>query len=64
VLLALPLSTGTVASLGRYLWVILPVFVMMGESLYKSGWRWPILITSTLGMLWQAFLFGGGWEVI
>jgi hypothetical protein len=64
VMLALPLSTGTVASLGRYVWVILPVFVVMGESLYKSGWRWPILITSTLGMLWQAFLFGGGWEVI
>lgn len=64
VMLALPLSTGTVASLGRYVWVILPVFIVMGESLYKSGWRWPILITSTLGLLWQSFLFGGGWEVI
>ncbi|MDB5385600.1 MAG: putative integral rane protein, partial [Planctomycetaceae bacterium] len=64
VMLALPLSTGTVASLGRYVWVILPVFVVMGESLYKSGWRWPILITSTVGLLWQSFLFGGGWEVI
>lgn len=64
VMIILPLSTGTVASLGRYVWVILPVFVVMGESLYKSGWRWPILITSTFGLLWQAFLFGGGWEVI
>jgi hypothetical protein len=64
VMVALPLSTGTVASLGRYVWVILPVFVVMGESLCKSRWRWPILITSILGLLWQSFLFGGGWEVI
>jgi hypothetical protein len=64
VMFVLPLTSETVASLGRYVWLILPVFVVMGESLYKSGWRWPILIASTLGLLWQSFLFGGGWEVI
>lgn len=64
VMVLLPLSTGTVASLGRYVWVILPVFVVMGERLKDSGWRWPIVLASTCGLLWQAFLFGGGWEVI
>lgn len=64
VMILLPLSTGTVASLGRYVWVILPVFVVMGERLKDSGWRWPIVLVSTCGLLWQAFLFGGGWEVI
>ncbi len=64
VMILLPLSTGTVASLGRYVWIILPVFVVMGERLAKSGWRWPIVLASSCGLLWQAFLYGGGWEVI
>lgn len=64
VMILLPLSTGTVASLGRYVWVILPIFVVMGEKLSNSGWRWPIVLASSCGLLWQAFLYGGGWEVI
>lgn len=64
VMILLPLSTGTVASLGRYAWVILPVFIVMGESLARSHWKWAIVLISTVGLLWQSFLFGGGWEVI
>ena len=64
VMILLPLSTGTVASLGRYVWIILPIFVVMGERLANSGWRWPIVLASSCGLLWQAFLYGGGWEVI
>lgn len=64
VMILLPLSTGTVASLGRYVWIILPVFVVMGERLATSGWRWPIVMASTAGLLAQSFLYGGGWEVI
>ncbi len=64
VMILLPLSTGTVASLGRYVWVIVPIFVVMGERLSKSGFRWPVVLASTCGLLWQAFLYGGGWEVI
>ncbi|MES2790667.1 MAG: mannosyltransferase family protein [Planctomycetota bacterium] len=64
VMILLPLSTGTVASLGRYVWIILPIFVVMGERLAHSKWRWPIVLASTCGLLWQAFLYGGGWEVI
>ena len=64
VMILLPMSTGTIASLGRYVWIILPVFVVMGERLSKSGWRWPVVMASTCGLLWQAFLYGGGWEVI
>lgn len=64
VMILLPLSTGTVASMGRYVWVIVPVFVVMGERLKDSGWRWPIVLASSCGLLWQAFLYGGGWEVI
>lgn len=64
VMIALPLSTGTVASLGRYVWIILPIFVVMGERLARSGWRWPIVLASTCGLVWQTFLYGGGWEII
>jgi hypothetical protein len=64
VMILLPMSSGTIASLGRYVWVIMPIFVVMGERLSNSGWRWPIVLASTAGLLWQAFLYGGGWEVI
>ncbi len=64
VMILLPLSTGTVCSLGRYVWIILPIFVVMGERLANSGWRWPIVMVSTCGLLWQTFLYGGGWQII
>ena len=62
--LILPLTTGTVASLGRYLWVALPFFVVAGRGLPKSHWRWPMVVVSSLLLVISAFLFGGGWEMI
>ncbi len=63
-MILLPLSTGMNATMGRYVWVIVPIFVVMGEQLSQSTIRWLILVASTGGLLWQAFLFGGGWEMI
>ena len=63
-MIALPFATGTAASLGRYVWAILPVFLVMGHQLRQSRLRWLILTVSLGLLMWQAYLYGGGWEVI
>lgn len=64
--MVLLLITGasSLASIGRYCWVIMPVFVAAGWRLSSSRFRWPMLAAMTLGLCWSAFLFGGSWEII
>jgi Gpi18-like mannosyltransferase len=63
-MLAMPLSTGTILSMGRYIWAILPLFMVMADDYRTSNLRWPIAIAGGLVGLWLAFLFGGGWVVV
>jgi len=63
-MLLLPMATGTLASLGRYVWVLLPVFMVQGAWLQSRGSRWLVVLLSLIMLIWQSFLYGGGWEVI
>jgi len=63
-MLAIPLSTGSLTSLGRYSWCNLPLFLATGVVLARSGWRWVWLAASAGLMVWLAIMHGGGWEVI
>ncbi|MEX0725826.1 MAG: hypothetical protein WD065_06130 [Planctomycetaceae bacterium] len=64
--MVLLLITGasSLASIGRYCWVIMPVFVAAGWRLSESRIRWPMLAAMSFGLCWSAFLFGGNWEII
>ncbi|MDA0834037.1 MAG: mannosyltransferase family protein [Planctomycetota bacterium] len=57
-------QTSSLASVGRYGWVILPVFIACGLRLSESRFRWPMIAAMTLGLCWSACLFGGYWEII
>lgn len=41
--LLMPLSGGSVISMGRYISVIFPLFLMLGSLLYKTKYKYPIL---------------------
>ena len=60
----LPLSVGGVSSFGRYMWAMMPVFVVLGMKLSTSRWRWGWLTGSVVLLVWLSLLRGGGWEVI
>ena len=62
--MGLALSAGGVTSYARYSWAMLPIFLVAGDSLSRSAWRWPVLFASLALQWWLAYLFGGGWEVI
>lgn len=63
-MIAVPLNTGSLASLGRYTWCNLPIFLALGLLIARSPWRWVWLAASGTLLTWLAFLHGGGWEVI
>jgi len=61
----LPLvARGSVSSMGRFSWVLIPIFVMAGVKLSGSKYRYVTLLFFICMHAWLAFLFGGGWEVI
>lgn len=62
--MGLAISAGGVSSYGRYSWAMLPIFLVAGDSLSRSAWRWPVLMAFLGFQWWLAYLFGGGWEVI
>jgi hypothetical protein len=61
----MPLATmDTAASLGRYSWLVIPVFIAQGVQLKESKLRFMVLAVSVVVMLWSAALYGGGWVMI
>jgi hypothetical protein len=63
-MLAIPLSSGSLTSLGRYSWCNLPLFLVLGVAMARAGWRWAWLAASGSLLIWLAVMHGGGWEVI
>ena len=63
-MIAVPLSSGSLTSLGRYTWCNLPIFLALGLLVARSPWRWVWLAASGTLMTWLAFMHGGGWELI
>lgn len=63
-MIALPLSTGGLASLGRFTWLMVPVFVVVGTTLAEHRLRWVVAALMATLLIWLALLYGGGWMVI
>ncbi|MFN0195626.1 MAG: hypothetical protein ACKVT0_02700 [Planctomycetaceae bacterium] len=61
----LPLMTlETVASYGRYIWCIIPVFLVAGNKIGGKESGWVTLVIFAAGQFVLAMWFGGGWVVI
>ena len=64
-MLVLPLSTGGLASIGRFTWLLLPVFLVVGTTLAShTRAHWIVATLFAAGLVWLSLLYGGGWMVI
>ena len=59
----LPLTTGSLISLGRFSWIIIPLFIASGQRLSESRWRWFWLAMFFPAMIGRAALYGSAWAI-
>lgn len=58
------MSIESTASYGRYMWVVLPIFVAAGDRMGGKVSGWITLTVFAAGQFVLASWFGGGWVVI
>ncbi|MEX0728516.1 MAG: mannosyltransferase family protein [Planctomycetaceae bacterium] len=58
------MSIESTASYGRYMWVVMPVFLAASTKLAGKPSGWATLIFFAAGQFMLAMWFGGGWVVI